>query len=177
MVMAKEGRKRTLAMLILAQMGALTFVLKMAMAGLPNIEPVSLLVMVFAVTLGPWGLAGVYLYVLLEYVVWGLSSWSVCYLYVWTVLFVPARLLRRMKSALGWAVLSGAFGLFFGALCAPVYVVIGGWGYALSWWVSGIPFDLLHCAGNFAMALVLFNPLRKLMDKLLEKVGLKDPNE
>ena len=175
--MAKEGRKRTLAMLILAQMGALTFVLKMAMAGLPNIEPVSLLVMVFAVTLGPWGLASVYLYVLLECVIWGLNSWSVCYLYIWAVLFALARLLRRMDSALGWAVLAGAFGLFFGALCAPVHAVIGGWGYALSWWVSGIPFDLLHCGGNFVLALVLFRPLRKLMDALLEKAGLKAADE
>jgi hypothetical protein len=34
-------------------------------------------------------------------------------------------------------------------------------------WVSGIPFDLLHCGGNFVMALVLFRPLRRLMEKLL----------
>ena len=35
-----------------ALLGALLFALKMAMAGLPNIEPVSLLVMVYAVVFG-----------------------------------------------------------------------------------------------------------------------------
>ena len=77
-----------------------------------------------------------------------------------------ARLLRRMESALGWAVLSGAFGLCFGALCALTYLVAVGWSYALSWWISGIPFDLAHCAGNFGMALVLFRPCRKVLARL-----------
>ena len=177
MVRPVDTRRRTLLTVLLAQLGALTFVLKMAMAGLPNIEPVSLLVMVFAVSLGWWGLAPVYLYVLLECVIWGVNSWSVCYLYVWLVLFLLARLLRGLDGALGWAVLSGAFGLFFSALCVPVYAAIGGWAYALSWWVSGIPFDLLHCGGNFVLALVLFRPLRGLMDALLFRAGLKEPGE
>ena len=71
-----------------------------------------------------------------------------------------------MESPLGWALLSGIFGLLFGALCAPVDVLIGGVGYAVSKWISGIPFDIAHCAGNFVMALVLFRPLRNLLKKL-----------
>ena len=62
--------------------------------------------------------------------------------------------------------LSGLFGLLFGALCAPVYLFAGGPAFALSWWLSGIPYDLLHCAGNFVLALVLFVPLRKRMSRL-----------
>jgi energy-coupling factor transport system substrate-specific component len=45
-------------------------------------------------------------------------------------------------------------------------VFIGGLGYAVSKWASGITFDLAHCVGNFAIALVLFVPLRKLFAKL-----------
>ena len=41
----------------------------------------------------------------------------------------------------------------------------------MAWWVSGIPFDLLHCAGNFVIALVLFVPLRKLMGRLARPSG------
>ena len=43
---------------------------------------------------------------------------------------------------------------------------MGGPSFALSWWISGIPFDLAHCAGNFALALVLFAPLRRLFSRL-----------
>lgn len=167
-----NGRQRTLGLLILSQLGVLMFVLKMAMASLPNIEPVSLLVMVYAVTLGPWALAPIYIYVFLEWAIWGLNTWSICYLYVWAVLWLAAWLMRKMESRLGWAVLAAAFGLFFGALCAIVYIPIGGVSYALTWWVSGVPFDALHCGGNFVMALVLFPTLRSLLEKLLKKAGL-----
>ncbi|MDE6281108.1 MAG: hypothetical protein K2M15_04865 [Oscillospiraceae bacterium] len=42
---------------------------------------------------------------------------------------------------------------------------------ALSWWLAGIPWDLLHGAANFAIALVLFRPLRKLLTKLCDQYG------
>ncbi len=144
-------------------LGGLTFAAKVAMMSLPNIEPVSLLVMFFAVTFGKKALFPVYVYVLLEYALFGFGLWSAAYLYVWALLALAAWLLRNMRSALGWAVLSGAFGLLFGALCSPVYLLAGGPAFALSWWLSGIPFDLAHCAGNFALALVLFVPLRRLL--------------
>ena len=160
-------------MLVLAQLGALLFVLKMVMAAIPNVEPVSVLVMVYTVTLGKWALVPIYIYVLMENLIWGVHIWSICYIYIWLILWGLSRLLRRMDSAIGWAVLCGAFGLCFGALCTPVYIAIGGWAYAIAWWTSGIPMDLIHCAGNFAMALILFKPLRSLLDKLLIRSKLK----
>jgi energy-coupling factor transport system substrate-specific component len=78
--------------------------------------------------------------------------------------------MRQTRSALPWAILSGTFGLLFGALCAPVDVVIGGFGYAAAKWVSGIPFDVAHCIGNFAIALVMFVPMRNLLEKLYAKL-------
>ena len=162
-------RARELA--LLSMLGAVMFAAKMALAWLPNIEPVSLLVMVYAVVLGRRALYPIYVYVALECCVWGIHLWSVCYLYVWLVLYLAARRLRAMDGALGWAVLSGAFGLCFGLLCAPVYLLSGGWAFALGWWLSGIPWDALHCAGNFALALALFPALRRLLKRYMYNVG------
>jgi len=172
--MVRDNHRKTLGMLVLAQLGALLFALKMALAALPNVELVTLLVMVYSVTLGKWALVPIYVYVVMENLIWGISDWSLCYLYVWLILWGLSRLLRQMESPMGWAVLGGGFGLLFGALCTPVYILLGGWSFALTWWVSGIPMDFVHCASNFAFALVLFNPLRKLLDRLLVKAGLKD---
>lgn len=152
-------------------LGGLTFAAKVVMAGLPNIEPVSLMVMLFAVTFGARAVFPIYVYVVMEFILFGLNLWSINYLYIWAILALAAWLLRRMAHPLGWALLSGAFGLLFGALCAPVYLFAGGLGAMVSWWVSGIPFDLLHCAGNFVIALVLFVPLRKLMARLYRQIG------
>ena len=151
-------------------LGGLTFAAKVAMMALPNIEPTSLMVMLFGVCFGKKAAYPIYVYVLLELVLHGVHLWSINYLYVWIILAAAARLLRDMTHPLGWALLSGAFGLLFGLLCAPVYLAVGGPAFALSWWISGIPFDLLHCGGNFVMALVLFVPLRRLMEGLLRKI-------
>jgi energy-coupling factor transport system substrate-specific component len=160
------ARKRTLELTILSLLGALLFGAKMAMAALPNIEPVSLLILVYTAVFGRKALYPIYIYVLLELMVWGLGLWNLNYLYVWLVLYLLGRLFRRMDSPWGWAILSGGYGLAFGLLCTPVYLVTGGWAYALSWWVSGIPFDVAHCAGNFALALVLYRPLTKGLGRL-----------
>ena len=152
-------------------LGSLTFAAKYVMSWMPNIEPVSLMVMLFAVTFGIKALFPVYLYVLLEILFYGLGTWNFCYLYVWAVLTVLALVMKKMELPLGWAMLSGIFGLFFGALCGIVDIFIGGFGYALSKWVSGIPFDLAHCAGNFVIALLLFAPMRTLLDNLYKRMA------
>ena len=63
--------------------------------------------------------------------------------------------------------LAAIHGLTFGAFCSIPYLFIGGWELALSYWVSGLSFDLIHCGGNFVLTLVLFNPLYRVMDKLM----------
>ncbi len=152
-------------------LGALTFAAKYVMAMLPNIEPVSLMVMLFAVVFGRKCLYPVYLYVAMEILFFGLGLWNVNYLYVWLILAVAAYLLRRLESPLGWAMVSGVFGLLFGALCGIVDIFIGGFPYAVTKWISGIPFDIMHCAGNFVIALLLFKPMRQLMERLNGKMA------
>lgn len=147
-------------------LAALTFGAKVAMSALPNIEPVSLMILLFGAVFGWKALFPTYVYVIAEILFYGLGTWNVNYLYIWAILAVAAVLLRRVRQPLVWALVSGVYGLAFGALCAPVDAVIGGWSYAAAKWVSGIPFDLAHCAGNFAIALLLFAPLRTVLEKL-----------
>lgn len=151
-------------------LGAMTFALKLCMALLPNIEPVSLLILVFAAVFGWKALYPTYVYVVLEILYWGLGTWNVNYLYIWAVLAVAAMLIHKVEQPLWWALLSAVFGLLFGALCGIVDIFIGGFGYAAAKWVSGIPFDVTHCIGNFVMAILLFSPLRKLLTRLYRKV-------
>jgi len=154
-------------------LGALTFSMKVAMSALPNIEPVSLTLLVYAVVFGWKALYPTCVYVVMEILYFGLGTWNICYLYVWPILVAGGILLKTMRSPFGWAIFSGAFGLFFGALCGVVDVFIGGFGYAVAKWVTGIPFDLAHAGGNFVLALILFAPLRALVDKLYTNLKRK----
>ena len=157
-------------MVLFGILGAMTFAAKYVMSFLPNIEPVSLMVMLFAVVFGKKWVYPVYLYIAMEILYYGISLWNINYLYIWAVLAVAAYFLRNMQGTLGWALLSGVFGLLFGALCGIVDVFIGGFGYAVTKWISGIPFDIAHCAGNFVIALVMFRPLRKVLERQYGKM-------
>jgi len=46
---------------------------------------------------------------------------------------------------------------------------VGGWAAVVSWWMAGILMDLLHGAGDFVVALLLFAPLRRWLRVLLER--------
>jgi len=158
--------KKLLELLVLSMLAAVMFGLKMVMAPLPNLEPVSLLIIVYTLVFGWHALYAVYVYVGLELLVWGIGLWNINYLYVWLILFLVTMAFRRQTSRLGWAVIAGAFGLSFGMLCLPVYLAAGGWAYGVSSWVSGIPFDLVHCAGNFAMCFALQPALTRVLRHL-----------
>ena len=158
-------------LVFLALCTAAMFVSQVALSFLPNIELVSLLVIVYTHAFRRKVLYILYVFALLEGLLYGFTTWWLTYLYVWTILAGLAWAFRRMESPLGWAVLSGAFGLAFGALCELVYLPIIGPRAALGAWVSGIPFDLAHCFGNFVAALALDRPLSRLMQRLTRSLA------
>lgn len=155
-----------------ALLAAMMTVLQLAMAPLPNIEPVSLLVLVYALVFGRDVFYIIFTFVLLEGLVHGFHLWWVSYLYIWPLWTGLVLLLRRggEKPPLLWAAASGTFGLSFGALCALPYLAGGPWA-ALSYWVAGIPFDLVHCGGNFFLTLALEGPLCRLLAGARGKLG------
>ncbi len=150
----------------LSLMAALMVGTQVAMAALPNINLVSVLIILTVIIYGAKAFYSVAVFVLLEGLIYGFGLWFINYLYIWTILAAVALICRKNENALIWAVIAGLFGLSFGLLCTIPYLFIGGSAMALSYWVSGIPFDLTHCISNFVLTLLLLNPLKKLLMKL-----------
>lgn len=153
-------------LVIQALLGAILLAAQVALAPLPNIELVSLFCLVYTLIYGCKALSAIAVFVILEGLVYGFGLWWLVYLYIWVLLWAAVMLLRRWSSMLLWALVLGLYGLLFGALCAIPYLFAGGPGAALSWWISGIPYDLLHCVGNCVSVLVLYKPLYYLFNKL-----------
>lgn len=107
----------------------------------------------------------IYVFVLLEGIFWGFGSWWIMYLYIWAVLWGITMLCRRNDSSITWAIINGAYGLSFGALCSITQGVMFGIGSGFAYFISGIPFDIAHCIGNFFTALFLYKPLTILLSK------------
>lgn len=153
----------------IALMGAMTALLEASvhiMAPLPNIEPVTLLIILYTLFLEKKVIYVLAAYLLLEGCFYGFGIWWIMYSYIWPFLALLTYLFRRKKSLWFWCILSGAFGLLFGSLCSLAYLFTGGAYAAFTWWVSGIPYDLIHCASNIVLCLVLFTPLKNVLGRV-----------
>jgi energy-coupling factor transport system substrate-specific component len=129
-----------------------------------NVEFVSTLIIVYTCVFGWRTLIPIYVFILAETAFYGFGYWVFMYLYIWSVLALIILPLRKMRSPFFWAVIAGIYGLLFGALCSVPDFISGGVGFAVGKWIDGLPFDFIHCGGNFALTLILYKPLLKLIE-------------
>jgi energy-coupling factor transport system substrate-specific component len=151
---------------MIGMQAAVLLVLQVALRFIPNVEIVSLLIILYTLIFGRKTIYTIYVFVFLEGIVYGIGLWWFNYLYVWLVLYMITLIFHKNNSAFYWAVISGSFGLSFGLLCSIPYFITGGLPSGFAYWVNGILFDLVHGLGNFIAAITLYKPLYYILDKL-----------
>lgn len=157
----QDARRRIRRLVTDAFLAALMLLLQIALAALPNIEVVSLLVILYTLLLGIRVFLILSVFAILEGILYGFGLWLIAYLYVWPLLAVLVLLLKRIHTPdWGYAVLSGIFGLSFGLLCSIPYG-FNGIGTLISQWINGLSFDLLHGISNLILTFILFKPLKR----------------
>lgn len=139
---------------------------KLALSFVPNVELVTLLIILYTLVFGKRVFYAIAAFVLLEGCLYGFGIWWVMYLYIWPLLAFLTLLFRKQQSVWFWSIFAGGYGLIFGALCAVPYFFLGGWHAAMTWWVAGIPYDLIHCVSNVILCGILFCPLYHVLRKL-----------
>ena len=169
---------RTLYIVLGALFGALLFISQIIAAPLPNIELVSLFIIVWTRVYRYGALPGIGVFILLEGLYYGFGIWWISYLYSWFILWGLTMLIPKEKkvhpglAAIGWASLSGIYGFAFGTLTAIPWLFRGGPATAIAYIVKGIPFDIPHGVGNFVLAFLLAVPLIRLLSKLKAQTRL-----
>lgn len=151
---------------IMALMVAIIEVSKVALAQIPNVELTSFWIIMFTLYFGKQIFYVIPVFILIEGAMYGFGLWWIMYLYAWPLLAGVTILLRKMKGAWEWSMVSGIFGLSFGFLCAIPYVFTSGLYGAFAWWVAGIPWDLVHGVANFVIMMVLHHPMKNVMAKM-----------
>ena len=159
---------------LIGMMTAVIEVSKLALAAVPNVELVTFWIIMFSLFFGPKVIYSILVFILIEVSIYGVNVWVIMYLYIWPTLALLVLLFKKKDSMLVFAILSGFYGLLFGAYCSLPYIVIGTVGcgiksgliMAFNWWVAGIPYDILHGISNFFVMLVLYHPVHKVMQKI-----------
>ncbi len=155
----------------IALLSAILYVSKVALEFLPNIELVSLLVILYTLVFGKEALLIVTVFNFFELIQWGFGTWWFSYLYIWPLLCLVTLTLKKLikEEFIVWSIVSGIFGLLFGSFFAIVYIPVDP-AYALSYWISGLPWDIWHAVWNFVLMLVIGKPLYLLLNRMKNTV-------
>lgn len=160
----------------IAVASVLLLVVQIALRLLPNIELVSLLIILYTLHFRYKTLCIIYIFAVIEGVVYGFHLWWITYLYVWTILFLITLLFKDMRSPLFWAIIAAIYGISFGTLTSLPYFVVGGFSGGIAYIVRGVLFDLAHCVGNFVLVIALFNPLQCVFTRMLGEMDSLQPS-
>lgn len=150
----------------IAMTAAMMVALKEVLSWLPNGELVTSIVCVGSIVFGWEMLLTTVVFSGLEIAIYGLGLWTIMYLYVWNILVIIVMLLKPIikRNQIGWTIVMGLYGLSFGALCSIPYLFIGGLGQAVTWWIAGLSFDLMHFGWNLVFGFLSFQPLIRIME-------------
>lgn len=151
----------------IALLSAILYISKVALEFLPNVEIISFLTIIYTLVFGTEAFIIVTVFNMFELLQWGFGIWWVSYLYTWPLLVMAALILKRIigEEFVLWAVVSGGFGLSFGALFAIAYMPVNP-AYAFTYWVSGLTWDVWHGACNFLIMLLIGRPVYKSLKKI-----------
>lgn len=139
---------------------AILVISKECLAFLPNIELVTFLLLMYALHFkfsSALMIATVFCF--LQIVLYGFGIWTPMYFIVWNGWVILCyRLKKYLTTNQRCAFLSAAFGLLFGFLFSIPYFFVSihfGWTY----FIRGIPFDCIHCLGNYILMSILYEPV------------------
>ena len=110
---------KTREIVIYGILSAVLLAAQVSLGFLPNIELVTLLLIVYTLVLKKKVFFVIYVFVLLEGMIYGFGLWWINYLYVWSVQAVITLLFRKNDSVWFWSILSG----IYLELCAPFHIL------------------------------------------------------
>lgn len=166
--MISSDKKRP-AIRELAELAVITALMiggKEVMNVLPNIHPVTLILILCVRIYGGKALYPAFAFAVTEILLYGLGLWSVSYLYIWPLIAAAATPFRESDSRLFWGIYAGICGLLFGLFSSIPVIFLSGWQAAIAYWIAGIGFDMIHCISNFILVFVTEPILYKTLKKL-----------
>ena len=146
---------------------------KLVMSMLPNIEPVTILIALYATVFGfAYVLPATFVFVTIDMMIYGLNTWVISYIIYWPlVAFVFALVNVKPKGRWVNCIVAVLLTLFFGVLTSLVDVGLFMGSFDNFWYrfgimyARGILFFALHVVSNFALFLLCYTPLCKALTK------------
>ncbi|MCH4169953.1 MAG: ECF transporter S component [Lactobacillus sp.] len=169
-----DSRVRIRRLTLLALLTALCIVLRIVKIPIPNVQPVTDILMIVTLVAGvSYGLPLAVLTMVLSNVVLGFGIWTIPQIVAYTVCILTVALVKLLLPLKRWFWLQLGLCVFLGfeygvvVSLGMVLVGITQGQVFLAYWLSGLLFDGYHALGNLAFYPLLKLPLTKALDRYL----------
>ena len=156
---------------VFAMLGALIFAFKKVMEFAPNIHLVGVFIIAITVVYRKKALYPLYIYVFLDGLFGGFSTWWVPYLYIWTILWgfiilLPKNINPKIQPIV-YMTICALHGFLYGTLYSPAQALFFNLDFngTIAWIVAGLPYDLIHGISNFICG-ILIVPIITVLKKI-----------
>lgn len=170
----RKNKSAARSVALIGVMAAIVECAKLALAAIPNVEAVTLLLALFGYTFGWHGVAAAYVFVCIEPLIYGFNTWFITYLLYWPLVAFVFMLFGRsgIKRRLPLTVTAVFLTVLFGVLSSLVDVGLFT-GYFDKFWyrfgiyyARGIPFYITQILCNAALFISVFPSFSRKLKEL-----------
>lgn len=163
------SRGRTYTLTRIALLTALVSVGRLSFSFLPNVQPMTVLIVCITLYYG-WknGLAVSLLSVLLTNFYLGMGPWTIAQLAAYSVLIGLTSLLEDSYESIPTPVLQiyvAFLGMLYGLVISLVQAPFFGWNIFIPYYLSGIVYDIMHAGGNVVFFALLYPIVMRVFDR------------
>ena len=178
--MKKETKRIALTASLVGIMAATIECAKLALAALPNVEVVTLLIAVYSYVFGSAGILAAVVFVMIEPLIWSFGPWVISYFLYWPLVGAVFMILGKLgaKRRLTLTLTAGLLTLFFGVLSSLVDIgLFSGnfdrffYRFAI-YYARGVWFYLAQLLTNLVVFPTLFPHVASLLSKIKHRLSL-----
>lgn len=161
--------KDTRRIALLGVLTALVYTGRILFSFLPNVQPMTTILILITLTLGvKEGLVVALLSIFISNMSLGMGVWTIAQLASFSFIILLTALLTKVYDKVPTVVMAtycGLTGLVYGFIISLVQAPFFGWVSFIPYYLSGIPYDMYHAFGNFFFYLILAPVLVPLLIK------------
>lgn len=172
-----DRREKTRVLTRTALLTALVAVGRLSFSLIPNIQPMTVLLVCITLYYG-WkdGILVALLSVILSNLFLGMGPWTIAQIGGYVVLILFSSLLEESHESVPIILLQvyvAFLGIVYGFVVSLIQAPLFGWSIFIPYYLSGLTFDLLHAFGNFAFLPLLYPLCMKVFRMTDKPSGLK----
>ncbi|GEM04477.1 membrane protein [Halolactibacillus miurensis] len=163
----------TYRLTLIAVLAAMATVGRFFLQHIPNVQPVTAIIILSAFFLGPFsGFLLAFLTTYLTNLALGMGIWTLWQILAWSLIGVIAGLLGKIikrRVLVYLTVLAFFSGFLFGFFFAVINYIVSG--KFLGYYLLGLPFDFYHALSNVLFIILLYRPFSQLFAREFDRVN------